>query len=39
VVIFLSMLYKEKMERLFRVWHINARKKERERGKKKKEKG
>ena len=39
VVIFLSMLYKEKMERLFRIWHINARKKERERGKKKKEKG
>ena len=39
VVIFLSMVYKEKMERFFRIWHINARKKERERWKKKKGKG
>lgn len=39
VVIFLSMVYKDKMERLFRIWHINARKKEREREKKKKVKG
>jgi uncharacterized membrane protein YdjX (TVP38/TMEM64 family) len=38
VVIFLSLVYKEKMERLFRIWHINARKKERERGKIKKKK-
>ena len=36
VVIFLSMVYKDKMERLFRIWHINARKKERAREKKKK---
>ncbi len=33
VVIFLSMVYKEKMERLFRIWHINARKREREKKK------
>lgn len=39
VVIFLSMVYKDKMERLFRIWHISARKKEREREKKKKVKG
>jgi len=39
VVIFLSMVYKDKMERLFRIWHINARKKERDREKKKQGKG
>ncbi len=39
VVIFLSMVYKDKMERLFRIWHINARKKERDREKKKQDKG
>ncbi len=33
VVIFLSMVYKDRMERFFRIWHINSRKKEREREK------
>jgi uncharacterized membrane protein YdjX (TVP38/TMEM64 family) len=37
IVIFLSMVYKDKMERLFRIWHISSRKKERIREKKKKE--
>jgi hypothetical protein len=32
------MVYRDKMERLFRIWHINSRKKERIREKKKKEK-
>jgi uncharacterized membrane protein YdjX (TVP38/TMEM64 family) len=27
VVVFLAMVYKEKMERLFRIWHISSRKK------------
>jgi len=31
IVIFLSMVYRDKMERLFRVWHISSRKKERDR--------
>jgi len=31
IVIFLSMVYKDKMERLFRIWHISSRKKERDR--------
>ena len=33
VIIFLSMVYKDKLERLFRIWHINSRKKERRRKK------
>ena len=37
IVIFLSMVYKDKMERLFRMWHISSRKKERDREKRKKE--
>lgn len=35
VIIFLSMVYKDKIERIFRIWHISSRKKER--GRKKKE--
>ncbi len=35
VIIFLSMVYKEKLERLFRIWHINERRKEKEKLKKK----
>jgi uncharacterized membrane protein YdjX (TVP38/TMEM64 family) len=31
IVVFFSMVYREKMERLFRIWHISARKKERSR--------
>ncbi|NJD56980.1 MAG: TVP38/TMEM64 family protein [Nitrospirae bacterium] len=31
VVIFLSMVYRDKMERLFRIWHVSSRKKERDR--------
>ena len=31
VLIFLSMVYKDKMERLFRIWHIGSRKKARNR--------
>jgi uncharacterized membrane protein YdjX (TVP38/TMEM64 family) len=34
VIIFLSMVYKDKLERLFRIWHINSRKKEREKKRK-----
>ncbi len=34
VIIFLSMVYKDKLERLFRIWHITSRKRERERKKK-----
>jgi uncharacterized membrane protein YdjX (TVP38/TMEM64 family) len=33
VIIFLSMVYKDKLERLFRIWHISSRKKERKRKK------
>jgi len=33
VIIFLSMVYKDKLERLFRIWHISSRKKERRRKK------
>lgn len=29
VMVFLAMVYKEKLERLFRIWHISSRKKER----------
>jgi len=29
VIIFLSMVYKDKLERIFRIWHISSRKKER----------
>ncbi len=36
VIIFLSMVYKDKLERIFRIWHVSSRKKERDR---KKEKG
>ena len=36
-VIFLSMVYRDKLERLFRIWHISSRRKERTREKKKKE--
>lgn len=35
VVIFLSMAYKDKIERIFRIWHISSRKKERDRKKQK----
>jgi uncharacterized membrane protein YdjX (TVP38/TMEM64 family) len=35
VLIFLSMVYKDKLERLFRVWHISSRKKTRDRKKQK----
>lgn len=35
VIIFMSMVYKERMERLFRIWHITSRKKEKERERKK----
>jgi len=38
VVIFLSLVYRDKMERLFRIWHITTRKKARVRIKQKKEK-
>lgn len=31
VIVFLSMVYKDKLERLFRIWHISSRKKERDR--------
>jgi uncharacterized membrane protein YdjX (TVP38/TMEM64 family) len=31
VIIFLSMVYKDKLETLFRKWHISSRKKERDR--------
>jgi uncharacterized membrane protein YdjX (TVP38/TMEM64 family) len=30
IVVFLSMVYKEKLERVFRVWHIASRRKERD---------
>jgi uncharacterized membrane protein YdjX (TVP38/TMEM64 family) len=33
VVVFLVMVYKEQMERLFRIWHISSRKKAREKKK------
>jgi len=33
VIIFLSMVYKDKLERIFRIWHISSRKKEKKRGK------
>lgn len=29
VIIFLSMVYKDRLERVFRIWHISSRKKER----------
>ncbi len=29
VMVFLAMVYKEKLERLFRIWHISSRKRER----------
>jgi uncharacterized membrane protein YdjX (TVP38/TMEM64 family) len=31
IVVFLSMVYKEKLERVFRIWHIASRRKERHR--------
>ena len=34
VVIFFSMVYKDKLERVFRIWHISSRKKERKSQKK-----
>ena len=34
VIIFLSMVYKDKLERIFRLWHISSRKKERKKQKK-----
>jgi uncharacterized membrane protein YdjX (TVP38/TMEM64 family) len=34
VIIFLSMVYKDKLERIFRIWHVTSRKKERTRQKK-----
>lgn len=34
VLIFLSMVYKDKMERLFRAWHITSRKKARKKSRK-----
>ena len=34
VIIFLSMVYKDKLERLFRMWHISSRKKEKEKKRK-----
>jgi uncharacterized membrane protein YdjX (TVP38/TMEM64 family) len=34
VIIFLSMVYKDKLERLFRIWHISSRKKERDKKRK-----
>jgi uncharacterized membrane protein YdjX (TVP38/TMEM64 family) len=37
IVIFLSMVYKDKMERLFRIWHISSRKKERDKKRRKEE--
>jgi uncharacterized membrane protein YdjX (TVP38/TMEM64 family) len=33
VLVFLAMVYKEKLERIFRIWHISSRKKERNRKK------
>lgn len=30
IVIFLSLVYKDKLERIFRIWHISSRKKERD---------
>jgi len=38
VVVFLSLVYRDRMERLFRIWHITTRKKARVRIKQKKEK-
>ena len=38
VVVFLSLVYRDRMERLFRIWHITTRKKARGRIKQKKEK-
>ena len=35
VIIFLSMVYKDRLERIFRIWHISSRKKERGRKKQK----
>jgi len=35
VIVFLSMIYKDKLERIFRIWHISSRKKERDRKKEK----
>lgn len=34
IIIFLSMVYKDKLERIFRIWHISSRKKEREKKRK-----
>jgi hypothetical protein len=31
--VFLAMVYKEKLERIFRIWHISSRRKERNRKK------
>jgi uncharacterized membrane protein YdjX (TVP38/TMEM64 family) len=31
VVIFVSLVYKDKLERIFRIWHVSSRKKERDR--------
>jgi uncharacterized membrane protein YdjX (TVP38/TMEM64 family) len=36
--VFLSMVYKEKLERIFRIWHISSRRKEKKRREKSKEK-
>lgn len=33
VVVFLSMVYKEKLERLFRIWHVNSRRRARKKTK------
>ncbi len=35
VIIFLSMVYKDKLERIFRIWHISSRKKEKGRKRRK----
>lgn len=38
IMVFLSMVYKEKLERVFRIWHISERRKEKKRREKSKEK-
>ena len=38
VIIFLSMVYKDRLERVFRIWHISSRKKERNSQKKRESK-
>jgi len=35
VIIFLSMVYKDKLERIFRIWHIRSRRQEKKRRRKK----